>query len=34
MQQLGVKLTFGTKTVRSGFCALWVVPPNERQYQQ
>ncbi len=33
MQQLGVKLTFGTKTATSGICALWVVPPNERQYQ-
>ncbi len=34
IQQLGVKLTFGTKTATSGICALWVVPPNERQYQQ
>lgn len=34
MQQLGVKLTFGTKTTVSGICALWVVPPSQRQYQQ
>ncbi len=33
MQQLGVKLTFGTKTATSGICALWVVPPSQRQYQ-
>ena len=34
MQQLGVKLTFGTQTATEGICALWVVPPNERKYQQ
>lgn len=34
MQQLGVKLTFGTQTALGGFCALWAVPPNERTYQQ
>ncbi len=34
MQQLGVKLTFGIQTATSGICALWVVPPSQRQYQQ
>ena len=33
MSQLGVKLSFGTRQAVSGFCALWVVPPNQRQYQ-
>lgn len=33
MSRLGVKLSFGESKAVSGFCALWVVPPNQRQYQ-
>ncbi|ACK74012.1 hypothetical protein PCC7424_5438 (plasmid) [Gloeothece citriformis PCC 7424] len=32
MDKLGIKLTLGGTQVKSGFCALWVVPPNQRQY--
>ncbi len=33
MSRLKIKLTFGSSKAVSGFCALWVVPPNQRQYQ-
>ncbi|WP_013325713.1 DUF6753 family protein [Gloeothece verrucosa] len=33
MDKLGVKLSLGGSQIKSGFCALWVVPPGQRKYQ-
>jgi hypothetical protein len=33
MKALGVRLSQGNSTAISGFCTLWVVPPQQRQYQ-
>lgn len=29
---LGVQLTMGTRTARSGFCVVWVQPPGQRKF--
>ncbi len=30
VQELGVKLTYGTQERKNGFCVLWVKPPGQR----
>ncbi len=30
VQQLGVKLSYGTQERNNGFCVVWVKPPNQR----
>ncbi|MGB5768448.1 MAG: DUF6753 family protein, partial [Crocosphaera sp.] len=30
VQELGVKLTYGTQERNNGFCVVWVKPPNQR----
>jgi DNA-binding transcriptional MerR regulator len=32
-QKLGVKLTFGQKKTISGFCVLWIRPPEQRKFE-
>jgi hypothetical protein len=31
VQELGVKLTYGTTERNNGFCVVWVKPPSQRE---
>ena len=33
VERLGVTLELQGKSARSGFCTLWVVPPEKRQFE-
>ncbi|MFB2876175.1 DUF6753 family protein [Floridanema aerugineum] len=33
-QALGAKLKFGSRTALSGYCFLWIEPPEKRKYSQ
>jgi len=34
VQNLGVELTVGDRVATSGFCVLWVVPPDQREFKE
>lgn len=34
VQNLGVELTVGDRVATSGYCVLWVVPPDQREFKE
>jgi predicted lipid carrier protein YhbT len=34
VQDLGVELTVGDRVATSGYCVLWVVPPDQREFKE
>lgn len=34
VQDLGVELTVGDRVTTSGYCVLWVVPPDQREFKE